>query len=146
MTKKRILLVEDDDQLRPLLDLVLSNTEYQIAAVCNSGHGVTEAIRFVQPDLVLLDFSLPIKDGLTVLKELRGSGYRLPILMYSGCHDDHRVVQCMNSGANGFLLKHSGFPNLNNAIKAIFSGEGFWIDERIRDSIVSRCAELLAHA
>ena len=68
---KRLLLVEDDRDVRNLVSLALGNVGGYVVKTCASAREALEAVRSFQPDLILLDFMMPGEDGLSALKSLR---------------------------------------------------------------------------
>jgi len=86
---KRILLIEDEPDFRLLLATLLAGNGYQ-AEILDEGREVLAALEAQRPDLVLLDFMMPGRSGLSVCKEIRGhwSAEQLPILLVTGLLQD----------------------------------------------------------
>lgn len=84
--KGHILVVEDDPEIRRLVQLVLQDTGFQVALAADGPAAVEEA-RVQLPELVLLDFMLPGDDGETVARELRAQCGPVPILLMSAADD-----------------------------------------------------------
>jgi DNA-binding NtrC family response regulator len=78
-----ILLVEDDDQVRTLLKLLLTNAGYLVCEARN-GKGVNDLYQQHQPDLVITDLIMPEKEGLELIMELRSRDPKLKIIAMSG--------------------------------------------------------------
>ena len=79
----RILLVEDDDQLRTMLKLLLTNSGYEVWEACN-GERVSQICQQCHPDLVITDLLMPEKEGLEVILELRRRDRNVKIIAMSG--------------------------------------------------------------
>ena len=99
----RILVVDDDPQLRSLLLLVLEGEGYQVTLVSDAGSAVRE-VEEGAADLVILDVSLGVEDGRMVLARIREMG-DLPVIMISGKGDTADRVLGLRLGADDFLAK-----------------------------------------
>lgn len=106
MTHK-ILVVDDDNDLREMVGLVLSSAGYQPVYVAD-GAQAFEVFQRENPDLVLLDIMLPSKDGIQVCREIRAvSG--VPIIMLTARSDTDDVVRGLEVGADDYITKpHRG--------------------------------------
>jgi DNA-binding response OmpR family regulator len=80
--KKTVLIVEDDSVLRATLEERFRNEGYEVAAAGDANE-VLLIIENTKPDALILDLILPLKDGITLLEELRASGYGLPVFLLS---------------------------------------------------------------
>lgn len=101
--KVRILCVEDDPQMRTFLQAQLKARNFQVQSVRDGAQAIDMAVIF-QPDLVLLDLSLPSLDGLTFLKRLR-EWSSAPVIILSA-HDEEPVkVRALDLGADDYLTK-----------------------------------------
>lgn len=101
--KKRILCVEDDAQMRSFLQTQLRARGFQVQAVRDGAQAIDQAA-FFEPELILLDLSLPSLDGLEFLRRLREwSG--APVIVLSA-HDEERVkIKALDAGADDYLTK-----------------------------------------
>ncbi len=99
----RILVVDDDPQLRSLLLLVLEGEGYPVTLVSDAGGAISEVERSAA-DLVILDVSLGVDDGRMVLARIREMG-DLPVIMISGKGDTADRVLGLRLGADDFLAK-----------------------------------------
>lgn len=101
--KVRILCVEDDPQMRTFLQAQLKARNFQVQSVRDGAQAIDMAVIF-QPELVLLDLSLPSLDGLTFLKRLR-EWSSAPVIILSA-HDEEPVkVRALDLGADDYLTK-----------------------------------------
>ena len=103
-----ILIIDDEVQIRRLLEITLSANDYKISEASTGKEGLTLAAS-VQPVLIILDLGLPDTDGLIVLKNLR-EWYHKPIIILSVRNSEEDIVKALDSGANDYLTKpfHTG--------------------------------------
>jgi len=111
----RIMLAEDDLTMVTLLKTLLDMEGYQVTAL-TIDDDIFEAVRKERPDVLLLDVHLPNANGLDVLDQVRADDEtkNLKVVMTSGLNLD---VECMQHGANGFLLKPYMPDDLLNILK-----------------------------
>lgn len=103
MNKLQVLVVEDEPQIRKLLEINLQNNDFKVLFAHTAHEGIALAASH-NPDLVLLDLGLPDKNGLEVLTELR-EWYTKPILILSVQNSETDIVQALDLGANDYLTK-----------------------------------------
>lgn len=96
-------MVEDDDDIRGLLDIVLTQMGFNVTAVDTGARGLASAHR-IRPDLVTLDIGLPDTNGVAVLGELRAF-HDGPVVMLSARGQQKDIEKAMAAGATGYLLK-----------------------------------------
>ncbi|MEK7656804.1 MAG: response regulator [Elusimicrobiota bacterium] len=101
----RILIVDDSPVLRLMLQEMLEALGHQIVAQADSAASAMKAYKEHKPQLVTLDISLPDKDGLTVLKELRQSDPSAAVVIITGNNQKAIEAQALNSKALGVLHK-----------------------------------------
>jgi len=103
----RVMIVEDDEHYRGLLEFQLSEEGYEVVAFDN-GRDALDALPNVAPDLVLLDLIMPGLDGLTVLQRIRVDDPRLPVVVLTAMDDPTVAVAARELGAIGVFRKDSG--------------------------------------
>lgn len=103
MSNPKVLLAEDDFTMVSLLTTLLKMEGYEVIALPADGD-VIEAVREHKPDVLLMDVHLFSQNGLDILDQLRTAGdtSHLRVLMSSGANVKE---ECMNRGADGFLMK-----------------------------------------
>ncbi|SEL13616.1 response regulator transcription factor [Pacificibacter marinus] len=117
-TLKKILLVDDDDDLREALSEQLVMTEDFDVFEADSGATGMEKIKDQHYDLVMLDVGLPDTDGRELCKLMRKSGVKCPILMLTGHDTDADTILGLDAGANDYVTKPFKFPVLLARIRA----------------------------
>ncbi len=102
---RKLLLVDDDEDLRlSLAEQLMLHEEFSILQAAN-GVDAVAAARTQSPDLILLDVGLPDMDGREAVKLLRREGYSNPIIMVTGHTSDADTVLGLESGANDYISK-----------------------------------------
>lgn len=103
MNKPNILVVDDEAQMRKLLEITLQTNGYAVTLAATAKEGMIMAANH-PPDLVLLDLGLPDKSGHEVLKALR-QWYTNPVIILSVQKDEEAIVMALDNGANDYLSK-----------------------------------------
>jgi DNA-binding NarL/FixJ family response regulator len=120
-----------------LLGVVNSEPDMEVVAEAADGNQAVEMFDKVNPDLVLMDLRMPVKDGIAATSEIRSKHADARILMlstYDGDTDIHRAVQ---AGAQGYVLKNSTGEELIPALRAV-AGGAKWIPREIATRLASR--------
>lgn len=102
-TNNTILVIDDENQIRRLLDITLSANAYKIVEATTGKEGILMAASH-QPSLIILDLGLPDMDGMEVLKGLR-EWYQKPIIILSARNSEEDIIQALDNGANDYLTK-----------------------------------------
>ncbi|HWR50755.1 MAG TPA: response regulator, partial [Bryobacteraceae bacterium] len=111
--KSRILVVEDEDKLRRVLELQLKSAGYDVDCAGTA----EEALRAVdRVDLVLTDLRLPGMNGLELLSSIRRQNTRTPIIVMTAFGTVETAVEAMKSGAFDFLMKPFSLDHLTTVI------------------------------
>lgn len=103
MNKASILVIDDEPQIRKLLEITLESNDYHVQLAETGKSGIILAANH-PPDLILLDIGLPDKSGHEILKELR-SWYNKAILILSVQHSEEDIVNALDNGATDYLVK-----------------------------------------
>lgn len=103
MNKAEILIIDDESQIRKLLDINLQSNGFFVREAVNAKEGLITAANH-PPDLIILDLGLPDESGHTVLKRLR-EWYTKPILILSVQNNEDDIVKALDNGANDYLTK-----------------------------------------
>jgi len=115
---KKILLVDDEDDLRDALGEQLLMTEEFDVFEADSGSNAMARVKEEVFDLVILDVGLPDTDGRELCSLMRKQGVKSPILMLTGHDTDADTILGLNSGANDYVTKPFKFPVLLARIRA----------------------------
>lgn len=103
--RPRIVSVEDEEDVQTVLRQWL--TPFYDLVLLPHGEELVDEVRLLQPDLIMLDIGLPGPDGLRLCQRLRRDAAlsMVPILIFTGRHDDESFLESIQVGASSFLLK-----------------------------------------
>jgi DNA-binding NarL/FixJ family response regulator len=124
--KLRILLAEDHHTVREGIKLLVNaQPDMEVVGEAENGEiAVSEAGRLM-PDMVIMDVSMPVLNGLKATRRLRNQFPAIMILALTRHSDDGYLQQLLGAGANGYVLKQSAPKELINAIRAVGSGQAY---------------------
>lgn len=100
---ENILIIDDEAQIRRLLEITLSANAYKISEASTGKEGLVSAATG-QPDLIILDLGLPDADGLDILQKLR-EWFQKPIIILSVRSSEEDIIKALDFGANDYLTK-----------------------------------------
>jgi diguanylate cyclase (GGDEF)-like protein len=114
----RILVIEDDGFIAEMLTVILTNQNYtvEVAANGSAGKQLVEAFDY---DLVLLDVMLPGLDGITLCRQIRSIGLKMPILLLTGRDSPHDKAIGLDAGADDYLVKPFDTEELLARVRAL---------------------------
>ena len=115
---RKILLVDDDQDLREALGEQLINTEEFDVHEAATGAEANEKIKQGLFDLIILDVDLPDTDGRELCRRMRKAGVKSPVMMLTGHDTDSDTILGLDSGANDYVAKPFKFPVLLARIRA----------------------------
>ena len=119
----RVLLVEDDELLGDGVRAGLKLADYAVDWV-RDGDSARRALLDHAYDACVLDLGLPRRDGLTILKELRGRGSRIPVLILTARDTSSEKVAGLDAGADDYLTKPFDLPELQARMRALLRRTG----------------------
>lgn len=103
MNKAEILIIDDEPQIRKLLEITLQSQQYGVAYAVSAKEGLIMAANH-PPDLILLDLGLPDESGHQVLEKLR-KWYTNPVIILSVIKNEEDIIKALDNGANDYLSK-----------------------------------------
>ncbi|HKP30673.1 MAG TPA: response regulator transcription factor [Gemmatimonadales bacterium] len=122
MKRVRVLLVDDHPLVREGIRLALNTPGFQVVGeAANATEGFGESVR-LQPDVVVMDISLPGESGLSVATRLLHEMPSTRILMLSVYHQAEYVLEAVRIGAHGYLLKDTQPADLREAVRTVANG------------------------
>ncbi|MBE2230117.1 MAG: response regulator transcription factor [Chitinophagaceae bacterium] len=118
-----ILIYEDNINLRESLGNLLSLTgDYQVCASYPDCSAVTEQVKELNPDVILMDIDMPVVNGIEAVGRIRSFNQAVQIIMLTVFDDNTHVFDAMYAGANGYLLKKYISDKLIHSIREVLDG------------------------
>lgn len=122
----KILIADDHSVMREGIKKSLAeNFPNSVFSEASNAAEVRQLIHVTRHDLVILDISLPGRNGLEVLKEIRSNYPDIPVIIFSMYPEDQFAVRCIKDGASAYLTKDTSSRDLVNAIRKILKGEKY---------------------
>lgn len=120
----RILLVDDHAVVREGLRLFLEpDGHLEVVGEAANGKEALEAVERLQPDVVLMDLLMPVMDGVSAIREIKARHPEVEVIAVTSVLEDRLVVDAVQAGAMGYLLKDTDSDALIEAIHAAGRGE-----------------------
>ena len=128
---KRLLVVDDDDEIRELLEFDLSHSGYSVDTACDGMDGLNKAVTNSY-DLVLLDVMMPNMDGWETLKAIRVNKRleNIPVIMITALNEEQKEISGLKFGADDYVVKPFILPNLLARIEALLR-RSTWQKEKV---------------
>jgi two-component system, OmpR family, response regulator len=123
MAGETLLLVDDEENLRSMLDAALRHMGFDVHPVA-SGREALEAVPLVRPDLIVLDVMLPDLDGFEVCRRLRNDGSRVPVLFLTARDATEDKVRGLTLGGDDYLVKPFSLEELVARAQAVLRRSG----------------------
>jgi DNA-binding NarL/FixJ family response regulator len=131
-----ILLVDDHEIVREGVKLLVnSQTDMKVVGEAANGEEAFEKIAALNPDIVLMDISMPELNGMQATKKIRRAFPKVKILTLSRHTDDGYLQQMIQAGANGYVLKQSAPNELLNAIRIVGEGKSY-LDPTLTEKVM----------
>jgi two-component system OmpR family response regulator len=134
---ERLLLVDDEENLRSMLEAALRHNGFEVATAAN-GRDALAAAGSIQPDLIVLDVMLPDLDGFEVCRRLRADGARTPVLFLTARDATEDKVRGLTLGGDDYLVKPFSLDELVARVHAVLRRAGLTKD----DGTVLSCSDL----
>jgi len=120
---KRVIVADDHSLFRDGITSLLEAAGYEVVEQVGDGESAINVIRKLEPDLVLLDISMPKKTGIETLQEIRKEYPELLVVMLTVSDDDDDLFSAIQAGANGYLLKDLNSSEFLSLLEGLESGE-----------------------
>jgi DNA-binding NarL/FixJ family response regulator len=123
---KRIVIVDDHPLFRKGLEqLIHSEDGFAVCGEANNAREAMDVIRKLNPDLAIVDLSLPGANGIELIKNIRAEFSKLPILVLSMHDESLYALRALRAGAEGYVMKHEAMTNVIQAIREVFNGRPY---------------------
>lgn len=140
LTPLRCLVADDHPAIIDAVSRFLEDEEgIEIVALADDGEQALRLIAEHDPDVALLDVRMPKLDGIEVSRRLTKEGSRTSVILYTGNPERSVLIEALDVGARGFLLKGGPLTDLARAIRTVAEG-GTFVDASLAGDLVSRDA------
>lgn len=120
---KRIVIADDHPIIiEGLSQLFKRQSEFELVAAVNDGAKALDAVRTLKPDIMVLDVQMPKKDGLSVMREMIREGLTTKVVILTATLDDDGVMEAVELGVWGLVLKESASTQLIDALRRVAMG------------------------
>ncbi len=122
----RVLIADDHAIVREgLKQIIADSADFAVAGEADNGLRAIQQARTGEFDIVLLDISLPDRNGIDVLKQLKKEMPSLPVLILTMHREDQYAIRALKAGASGYLNKQSAPAELVNALREVATGRKY---------------------
>lgn len=122
--KIKVCLVDDQMLIREGIKSLLNlSDKISVVGECSDGSELVLCITETSPDVILLDLSMPIMNGIDTLKWMKAEAINIPVIVLTTFDDHEWVLQSIQEGAKGFLLKDVSLDTLVEAIESVNNGQ-----------------------
>jgi DNA-binding NarL/FixJ family response regulator len=123
MRKIRILIADDQPIVCEGLKVILQLEEdFEVTAICSNGQEAIDSCRLLQSDIVLMDARMPVMDGITAAREIKRLFPEIKVLILTTFNERQLIVNSIQSGVSGFLLKDMQPDDVCRAIREVYAG------------------------
>jgi two-component system, NarL family, response regulator NreC len=119
----RVLIAEDHLMVRQGLRALLDREGFEVVGEAANGHEAMQSIAESDPDVVVMDISMPIMNGIDTTQELSQRAPKAKAVLLTRHDDDQYVLAALRTGARGYVLKSQAATDLAHAIRQVFRGD-----------------------
>ncbi len=122
--KIRVLLCDDQEELAESIQSVLSTCgDIEVVGIASDGFQAVKAVDTLSPDVVLMDIRMPNMNGVVATQEIKRKNPQTKVLVLTTFDDSDYILNAINNGASGYLLKDTSATALIDAIKNAYAGD-----------------------
>lgn len=126
MEEIKVMIVDDHSLIREGLTQILElETDIKVIAQASNGREAVEQAIGLEPDVILMDINMPIQNGLSAIKELKSKGCQSSIIVLTIHEDREYLLEAINIGANGYVMKDAEADHLIDAIRSVYYGDTY---------------------
>jgi two-component system, NarL family, response regulator LiaR len=133
-TRRTLYICEDCEVTLVGLKAIFEANGWSVVGTAGNAEAAIDAIPKLQPDVVVMDLTLPRKDGMSAIKDIKQVYPDAQILVVSATAEDHQLFAALSNGASGYCLKNSTATELCEAAEAVRQGHG-WLQNSVRERV-----------
>jgi two-component system nitrate/nitrite response regulator NarL len=127
----RIVLADDHPMIRTAIEVLLRDTDFELAATAMNGNEALHEVARLKPDILLVDLEMPENNGMDVIRQLKSDRMTTRIVILTAAIDDSSLMEARSLRVNGMVLKNSDPAYLLECLEAVSGGRS-WIDPEIQ--------------
>jgi DNA-binding NarL/FixJ family response regulator len=131
----RIVLADDHVLVRQGLKSLLEREQFQVVAEASDGQEAVRASESLHPDIVVIDISMPLLNGIEAVRELGRSCPKTKAILLTQHEEDQYIREALEAGAKGYVLKNQAASDLVHAIQQVSRGQ-FYLSPGISRAVV----------
>lgn len=128
----RILLADDHPMIRTAIEVLLRDTDYEIAGLAGTGEATLCEVERLRPEILLLDLQMPGGSGMDVLRRVRAAKAPLKVILLTAAIDDSSLLEAKALKVQGIVLKNSDPAYLLECLDSVVHGRT-WIDPELTE-------------
>lgn len=133
----RVLIVDDHPVVRQGLRVALdAHADIEVVGEATNGAEALDMVASVRPDVVIMDITMPVMDGITATRHIREDYEGVGILGLTMHEDEEYLIEFIRAGGSGYVFKRAGVQELVSAMRAVSRGDGFLYPSAATASIV----------
>ncbi|HAS73752.1 MAG TPA: DNA-binding response regulator [Clostridiales bacterium UBA8960] len=138
--KIKVLIADDHDLIRQGLKSILNyEDDFIVSGEAANGEEALALIHQYKPDILLMDINMPVKSGIEVLKIIKEKDINIKVLLLTVESDKKTILDAIEIGADGYILKGSGTQDIIDGIRRVFHGENY-IDKSLVSMLFKKVA------
>jgi DNA-binding NarL/FixJ family response regulator len=143
--KKSVVIADDHQMFRQGLSILLESEGFHVVGEAENGQEAIRLTRQHNPQIAVLDYSMPVLNGLDAAREIRRQSPETAVVILTMYDDERYALEALNCGVRGFVLKHQTSADLINAIREVLLGSIYLspaISAAVVKSLMSKNGEL----
>lgn len=133
---KRVVVADDHVMFRQGLIAMLEGDEFNVVGEAEDGHDAIRIVRNLTPDLAILDFSMPLLNGIDAARDIQRRSPDTHVVLLTMYDDDACVLEALRAGVRGYVLKSQTTADLVVALREVLKGS-VYLSPGISDSVVN---------
>lgn len=132
---QRVLLADDHAIVRNGIKYILIQEGFAVVGEASNGRDAVQMTKELLPDVVILDFAMPLLNGIDAAPQIRHAAPRAKMLLLTMYEDEPHVLRALRAGINGYVLKTQAVAELIQAIRSVLHGD-LYLSPAVSESVV----------